>query len=261
MDDQGIAAWKLPLIVAAIAVSIVGAFYIGGPGMGMAEGSIVAGVIVVMAVRHPPLQPIVPAAAGDSREHLLVVIDEPLEDGTAIERIAAASVPLQPEEPEPEVRVVAPAHSSFLDRWASDMGPGRDRAQRSLVLSLASLAQAGVDATARIGDEDIVQTVTDQLREYPATEVFLVTGQANGAAASAVEELRSRLHAPFHHLLQYKCSNTRDCKTRGWREPCRPPAAANPAPPSMARSARPSAPSASRPGSARSGWPRERRRT
>jgi hypothetical protein len=184
MGDQGLAAWKLPLIVAAICVSIVAAFYVGGPGMGMAEGSIVAGVIVVMAVRKPPLRPIVPAPAGDSREHLLV----------------AASVPLDPAEPEPEVRVVAPAHNRFLDRWACDTGPGRDRAQRSLVLTLASLARAGVAATARIGDEDIVQTVTDQLREYPATEVFLVTGVASDSATAAVEELRSRLHTPFHHL-------------------------------------------------------------
>jgi hypothetical protein len=200
MTDQGIAAWKLPLIVAAIAIAIVAAFYVGGPGMGMAEGSIVAGIIVAMAVRHPPTPPIRPPQATDHRDHLLVVVDEPLEDGTAIERIAAASVPLDPADPEPEVRVVAPAHNRFLDRWACETGPGRERAQRNLVLSLASLAGAGVDATARIGDEDIVQTVTDQLCEYPATEVFLVTSARSAAAAGAIEELRSRLQAPFHLL-------------------------------------------------------------
>ncbi len=208
MSDQGLAAWKLPLIVAAIAVSIVAAFYVGGPGMGMAEGSLVAGVIVVMAVRHPPLQPIVPARAGDRREHLLVVVDEPLEEESAIDRIAAASTPLDPAEPEPEVRVVAPAHSRFLDRWASDTRPARERAQRNLVLTLASLARAGVDASARVGDEDLVQTVADQLREYPATEVFLVAGGEDGVTAGAVEELRSRLHAPFH-VLGDNCSNVK----------------------------------------------------
>jgi hypothetical protein len=197
MGDQGIAAWKLPLIVKAIAVSIVGGFYLGGPGLGMAVGALAATAIVVMAVRHPPLHPIVPPPVQDLREHLLVVVAEPLEDGAAVERIAAASAPVDPDQPEAEVRVVAPVPTRFLDRWASDTRPGRDRAQRSLVLTLASLAQAGVAATARIGDEDIVQTVTDQLHEYPATEVFLVTSSsANGTAAA--EELRSRLHAPFH---------------------------------------------------------------
>jgi hypothetical protein len=200
MTDQGLAAWKLPLIVAAISLSIVAAFYVGGPGLGMAEGSIVAGIIVLLAVRNPPRPPIVPAQAADEREHLLVVVDEPLEDEVAVERIAAASVPPDPAGPEPEVRVVAPAPCRFLDRWASDTAPGRERAQRNLVLSLASLARAGVDATARVGDEDIVQTVDDQLREYPATEVFLVTAAAGGAPRPAVDELRSRLRVPFHDL-------------------------------------------------------------
>jgi hypothetical protein len=198
MGDQGIAAWQYPLIIAAIAISIIGGFYLGGPGLGMAVGALAASAVIVMAVRKPPLRPIVPAATDDRREHLLVVVDEPLEDGAAVERIAAASVPAYPDEPEPEVRVVAPTHNRFLDRWASDTRPGRERAQRSLVLSLASLAQAGVAATARVGDEDIVQTVTDQLRTYPATEVFLVTGADGEAVTAAVEELRSRLHAPFH---------------------------------------------------------------
>lgn len=201
MTDQGIAAWKLPLIVAAIAVSAVAAFYVGGPGLGMAEGALTVAVIVVMAARRPPLHPIAPPPARDSREHLLVVVEEPLEDGTAVERIAAASVPLDPDQPGPEVRVVAPAHNRFLDRWASDTRPGRDRAQRSLVLTLASLARAGVAATARIGDEDVVQTVADQLREYPATEVFLVGTEGDlGSSGSAAAELRSRLRVPFHHL-------------------------------------------------------------
>jgi hypothetical protein len=75
MGDQGIAAWKFPLIVKAIAVSIVGGFYLGGPGLGMAVGALAASAIVVMAVRRPPLYPIVPAPVRDLREHLLVVVE------------------------------------------------------------------------------------------------------------------------------------------------------------------------------------------
>lgn len=206
MGDQGPAAWKLPLIVAAIAVSIVAAFYVGGPGLGMAGGSLVAGAIVIVAVHDPPRPPIVPVAAGDGRERLLVVVDEPLEEAAAVERVAAATVPFDPAGPEPEVRVVAPAPSSFLDRWASDTRPAHERAQRNLVVSLASLARADVDATARIGDEGLVQTVSDQLGEYPATEVFLVTGSGSDGIA-AVEELRGRLRAPFHHLAQEQAAD------------------------------------------------------
>jgi hypothetical protein len=194
MGDQGLAAWKLPLIVAAIAISIVGGFYLGGPGLGMAVGALAAGTIVVMAVRHPPLRAIEPAWATDGREHLLVVLAEPLEDGEAIEALADAAGE------EAEVLVLAPARSSFLERWASDTGPGRDRAQSDLVLSLASLAGAGIDARARIGDEDLVQGVADQLGDYPATAVFLVSGSAEGDGLAAARELRARLRAPFKHL-------------------------------------------------------------
>jgi hypothetical protein len=192
MYGQMLAAWKLPLIVAAIAITIVGSFYLGGPGLGMAIGALNAGAILLIAVRNPPLNPITPARRRDRRDHLLVVVEEPLEDGEAIERIAA--------QPEAEVRVVAPTRMRFLDRWASDTRPSREQAERNLVLTLASLARAGIDATARIGDEDVVQTVTDQLRDYPATEVMLVTAPAGADAEEAVGELRARLRAPFHHL-------------------------------------------------------------
>lgn len=198
MGDQGIAAWKLPLIVGGIAVSIIGGFYLGGPGLGMAVGAFAAATIIVMGVRKPPLQPIVPAPSPDLRGHLLVVVDEPLEESTAIELIAAASEPRGRDDPEPEVLVIAPTRNGFLDRWASDTRAGRERAQRSLVLSLACLAQAGVGASAGIADEDVVQAVTDQLREYPATEVFLVAGSRTSREAAA--ELRSRLRVPFHLL-------------------------------------------------------------
>jgi hypothetical protein len=173
----------------------------------MAVGALAASTIVVWAVRNPPLRPIVPAPVPDLREHLLVVVDEPLENGAVVERIATASAPAGPDQPKAEVRVVAPARNRFLDRWASDTRGGRDRAQRSLVLTLASLAQAGVDATARIGDEDLVQTITDQLQVYPATEVFLVTGSATeGDSLAAAEELRSRLRAPFQIVVQPETS-------------------------------------------------------
>ncbi|MFP5389416.1 MAG: hypothetical protein ACLGG5_08975 [Thermoleophilia bacterium] len=54
-------------------------------------------------------------------------------------------------------------------------------------------------AEARVGDEDIVQAVEDQLQSYPATEVVLVSGDGDGADWAA-DELSSRLRAEFHHV-------------------------------------------------------------
>jgi hypothetical protein len=201
VQEPALAAWKLPLIVATIAVVIVGGFYLGGPGLGMAAGALAAASIVVMAVRRPPLAPIVPAPLRDFRHHLLVVVSGALEDDRAIGQIAAAAIG-DVDQADAEVLVLMPARHRFLDRWASDSDPAYDEAQRSLVLSVASLAKADIAAAAHVGDENLVQAVEDELRTFPATEVILVTGspERDSAGNAAVAELKSRLQADFHHL-------------------------------------------------------------
>lgn len=203
VEEPVLAAWKLPLIVAAIAVVIVGGFYLGGPGLGMAAGALAATSIVVMAVRHPPRGPIVPASLRDFRHHLLVVVSGALEDERAIEQIVEVAGIGDVDQAEAEVVVLMAARHRFLDRWASDSDPAHDQAQRCLVLSVASLAKAGVATAARVGDEDMVQAVEDELRTFPATEVILVTGtlDCDITGNAAASELESRLQADFHHLI------------------------------------------------------------
>jgi hypothetical protein len=200
--DKGIPAWLLPVIIAVIAVSIVGGFYLGGPGLGMAVGALDAATIVVMAVREPPLGPIAPATPRDCRRHVLVVLERPLEDDAAASEAVARAVRLEglrPDEPgtEPDVRLLVPCRARFLDRWASDLDRSRHRAQRDLVLSAAALAAAGVEASARAGDEDVVQMVEDELRTFPATEVLYVGAEGGGGPAQALDE---RLLVPMRVL-------------------------------------------------------------
>jgi len=104
---------------------------------------------------------------------------------------------------EADVLILAPARIGFLDRWASDVEGARRKAQQSLVITVASLAKAGVSAEARVGDEDLVQAVEDQLQSFPATSVVLATAGAeeDPDASDAAQELGSRLQAEFHHLL------------------------------------------------------------
>lgn len=187
--------WKLPLIVAAIAVPIAVAFLAGGPAVGVAAGALVAVAIVVVAVRQRPDDAIGPADGSSGDRRVLVVVGDPLEDAEAIEETAAALKGGSPA----EVMVLAPARIGFLDRWASDVEAARRDAQRRLVISVASLATAGIQAEARVGDEDVVQAVEDQLGSFPASEVILVSadGEENKAAAAAADELRARLRVPF----------------------------------------------------------------
>ncbi len=193
------ASWKLPLIVAAIVVPIAAAFYAGGPGVGVAVGALVAVAIVVAAVRDRPRGAIGVSAAGGGRR-VLVVVSRPVEDPAVIGKIVAT---VGPGGDDADVLVLAPARIGFLDRWASDLEGARAEAQRNLVITVASLAKAGVAAQARVGDEDLVQAVQDTLQSFPATDVILVSaGQdQDPGAADAAAELRSRLRARFQNLL------------------------------------------------------------
>jgi hypothetical protein len=193
--------WKLPVVVIAIAVPIVAGFYLGGPGVGVAVGALVAVVLVVIAARQRPRGPIGEAPSRGSRRRLLVVATRPVEDAESVRAIAAEAVG-EGGGGEADVLVLAPARIGFLDRWASDVEGARRAAQQALVITVASLAKAGVAAEARVGDEDPVQAIEDQIGSFPATEVILVTAEPeeDPAGEAAAAELESRLRAGFRRL-------------------------------------------------------------
>lgn len=199
--------WKLPLLVAAIAVPIVAAFLIGGGGVGVAAGALVTAAIIVIAVRQRPRGPIGKAPTASTRRRLLLVVDRPLEDAAAIaevvRRAEGSEAQAEGRGEQAEVLVLAPASIGFLDRWASDLDGARREAQQRLVVTVASLAKAGIVAEARVGDEDPVQAVEDAVGSFAATEVVLVTAPADRdpAAAAAAAELEQRLEARFRWLV------------------------------------------------------------
>lgn len=191
----------MPLIVAAIAVPVVFGFYVGGGGVGLAVGALAAASIVVVAVRQRPRGPLGEAPSANGPRRLLVVVTCPVEERGTIERIVDTALGDGDREPA-QVLVLAPARIGFLDRWASDVEAARRRAQQNLVMTVASLAKAGVPAEARVGDEDLVQAVEDQIGGFAASEVILVTA-AEGEerpTASAEAELEERLRSRFERL-------------------------------------------------------------
>jgi hypothetical protein len=192
-----VAPWKLPLVVALIAVPVVAAFYAGGPGAGVGAGALAAVAIVALAARQRPRRAIgIAPSAGDERR-LLLVVTGAVEDPGALEQIAVAAGAGEAAESPAEVMVLAPARIGFLDRWASDVEGARRAAQENLVLTVAALAKVGVRAEGRVGDEDVVQAVEDQIGGFPATEVILAGAGEDEAAAA---ELESRLRPRFRRL-------------------------------------------------------------
>ncbi|HEX4463819.1 MAG TPA: hypothetical protein VH042_04170 [Solirubrobacterales bacterium] len=177
----------------------VAAFMLGGPGVGVAIGAFAVVGLVAFAVRQRPEGPIASADREDAKHHVLIVAAGGVEDPADVAEITRVAGIAADDGEEDEVRVLVPARIGFLDRWASDVEGARHRAQQRLVMTVAALAKAGVAAEARVGDEDIVQAVEDQLQSYPATEVVLVSGEGDDAEVAA-GELRSRLRAEFHHV-------------------------------------------------------------
>lgn len=189
-------AWKLPLVVSAIALPIVAGFYVGGPGLGMAVGALAAATIIVLAVRKPPLERIAPATAPDSRPRLLVVLDAALEASGAL-AIAALAADAASAGAPAEVLLIAPCRSSFAERWTSDLEPGRRRARAELEQSALCLAELGIAASTRVGDESTVQMTEDALRGFAATGLLLVDGKDGARVAEA---LQPRLAIPLHRV-------------------------------------------------------------
>ena len=188
-----IRAWLIPLIVAAIAVPLAAGFIFAGPALGTALGALAIAVMLVVFARMRPHTRIEVAVAADQRFRLLVVAL------AAVEEPAAAAAVAQSTAAEGEVLVLAPAFNTGLAHWADDLGSAREEAQRRLVLSLGSLATAGVEARGSVGDADPVQAVEDTLREFAADEAIIVAQpvEGKGPGARTLAELRARLDLPL----------------------------------------------------------------
>jgi hypothetical protein len=190
--------WKLPLIVFGLVVPIVAGFMVAGPALGVALGAIAVVGLLAIAVRERPRGPIGAEPADGGPRRVLIATTRAVEAPGDVARIAEAAE-LNGASGEDEVRLLVPARIRFLDRWASDVEGARHRAQQHLVVTVAALAKAGIPAEARVGDEDIVQAIEDQLQSFPATEVVLASGAEDKAEGAAVE-LRSRLRGTFRQV-------------------------------------------------------------
>lgn len=190
-------SWFPPLLLALILFPSAAAFALIRPEAGIAVAGLVTTALVVYVLVKRPWDPIGRLPHPELDRRLLIVAMFPVEDSRAITRVAD-EVKLGYDEHESEIRLLTPATNRFLKRWATDLEEARARAQSSLVVSVASLSLAGVDAQPEMGDEDVVLAVEDELARFDATEVFLVTRR--DPDSKVANELRTRLLPRFHHV-------------------------------------------------------------
>jgi len=191
-------SWQPPLILLALILPGAIGFALGGPGLGVSLAGLSLVGLVAVAIKMAPEHLIGRVPHPESERRLLIVTTFPVEDAPTIQRVAD-EVGLGGIAAETEIRVLVPASNTFLNRWATDLKAARERAQLDLVISIASLTLAGISAEAEVGDEDVIQAVEDQLRDFDATEVFFLSHPEEGARAIA-QSLRARLGPPLVHV-------------------------------------------------------------
>lgn len=190
---------RYPWLPALLVVPIFVGIAVAGAQLGSALGALVAAAIIVFAVRAGGDGAIeVAEPAEGTPGGVLVLATVAIEDPRTAGIVAAIGDPSRPEAGEEGLLVLAPAHSSRVDRWADDIEDARFESQRVLTVSLATMAAAGIRAEGRVGDGDMVLATEDALRVYAATEVVVVARE--GQFEKEIAKLERRLPVPLRRV-------------------------------------------------------------
>ena len=176
-DPQGGMRFRplaIPLLIAAIAVPVAAAMALSGTqlgaGLGMAVGALAATSLIVFAARAKPASRVEVAESADAGHRVLVVA---VTEATAESAERIAELAGSPS----DVRVVVPVASQRLDRWLSAEDEARHQAEARLARAAGTLVAAGLPVSGSIGDPDPAQALEDELRDFSADEVILLTDE------------------------------------------------------------------------------------
>jgi hypothetical protein len=195
-DEEGgthIRPAAIPLIIAAICIPVVAAMALAGTaigvGLGVAVGALAATLLVVFAARAKPDDRIEVAANDDGdRRVLIVAVAEPTP--AAAEQVAGIAGSAS------DVRLVVPVPSHRLDRWLSAEDDARREAEARLARSAGVLVAAGLPVSGSVGDADPAQSLEDELRDYPADEVILLSA----GRRDPLRKIESRIGLPLRRV-------------------------------------------------------------
>jgi hypothetical protein len=179
--------WALPLIVVVICVPVIGAIALGvitdsGTGLGFAVGALAVAVLLVIAARARPRGAIEVAAREDEERRLLVLAATEVTPEAAqwiADRARGAD----------DVRLLVPVASGRLSRWLSAEDEARIDAQNVLAHSAGALVAAGLPVSGSLGDSDPAQALEDELRDFSANEVVLLSAPGDDSLARVADRL------------------------------------------------------------------------
>lgn len=100
--------------------------------------------------------------------------------------------------------VVAPAMTSRLKYWVSDLDDGIEAARARVEVAVELLDDAGIRATGDVGDADPLLAIQDALSQFPADAVVISTwpeGVSNWLERGLIEKARDELDVDVHHVV------------------------------------------------------------
>jgi hypothetical protein len=184
--------YAIPLIIIAICVPIVAAMAAAGTlgaGLGMAVGAVAVTGLIVFAARAKPDLTLEVAPSRDTG-HRVIVVATAEATADAAQRIADLAGSAE------DVRLVVPVQSHRLDRWMSSEDKARREAEGLLARSAGALVAAGLPVSGSVGDSDPAQALEDELHDFAADEVILLTGNGKDPLA----KVESRIGLPLRRV-------------------------------------------------------------
>jgi hypothetical protein len=127
------------------------------------------GALAPLAFERTRVSPQRPAATGDAGERLLVIADSHCSETSLCDEILARLHRYV------AVHLVVPVRVSHLHFLTDDEFKEEQEAERSMSTSVGLLEKRGVPTTGSVGSDKPLESMTDALGFFPATDVLLAT--------------------------------------------------------------------------------------
>jgi hypothetical protein len=164
-----------------------------------------AGVVFELAGRETPEHSLWNAAtsahahgAGPGKRHVLVIAERVLAGEELRRQLQLQSGA------EVEIDVLSPVMASRAHHWAGDVDREREEAQARLQASLAWATEQGFVVKGEVGDHDAMAAIEDELRDFGADEVIIVTQpseRTSWLASRMLSQLTKELGVPVREIV------------------------------------------------------------
>jgi hypothetical protein len=160
---------------ALLMYALIVAFVVHPPPLGWVGFAIVSLIVLGLSALAPlafertRVSPLRPAANGDTRKRLLVIADSHCSETALCDEI------LPRLHRHIAVHLVVPVRVSHLHFLTDDELKEEQEAERSVSTSIGLLEKRGVSTTGSVGSDKPLESMTDALGFFPATDVLLAT--------------------------------------------------------------------------------------